>query len=103
MESNTPTENLRIEQFWDGYFETIRLFRVPENAHSWYQKHVETFIQYLPDIRLINREPAHIEQWLNQVGRNVDLPDWQFRQRVDALGLLYCHRLKAPWAADLEK
>ena len=102
MESTISTEDPRIKQFWDGYFETIQLFRVPENRHSWYQKHVEAFIRYLPAIRLLNRKPEHVEQWLTQTGRNPELTDWQFRQRVDALRLLYCHRLKAPWAGDFD-
>lgn len=102
MESTTPTEDPRIKQFWDGYFEIIQLFRIPENAHIWYQKHVQAFIQYLPAIRLINRKPEHVEQWLTQTGRNTEMLDWQFRQQVDALRLLYCHRLKAPWAADFD-
>jgi len=96
------TEDPRIKQFWDGYFETIRLFRVPENRHSWYQIHIESFIRFLPNVRLLERKPEHIEQWLTQTGRNADLSDWQFQQQVDALRLLYCHRLRMPWAADFD-
>ena len=102
MESIISNEDLRIKQFWDAYFKTIRLFRIPESAHLWYQKHVATFIQFFPDIRLLNRKPEHIEQWLTVSGRNSELTDWQFRQRVDALRLLYCHQLKAPWSNDFD-
>ena len=102
MEPTASTEDPRIKQFWDDYIQTVQLFRIPENAHSWYQKHVEAFIQYLPAIRLLNRKPEHIEQWLTQTGRDTELEDWQFRQRVDALRLLYCHRLKAPWATGFD-
>ncbi len=103
MESTkSAEEDPRIKQFWEAYLETISLFRIPEKAHSWYQKHVESFIQYLPKVRLLNREPEHIEQWLTQIGRNTGLEDWQFRQQVDALRLLYCHRLKVPWATDFD-
>jgi integron integrase len=102
MESTTSIEDPRIKQFWDGYFETILLFRIPENSHAWYQKHVEAFIQYLPSTRLLNRKPEHVEQWLTHTGHNAELLDWQFRQRVDALRLLYCHRLKVPWATDFD-
>ncbi len=52
--------------------ETIQLFRIPLKAHPWYQKHVESFVQHLPGIRLLDRKPEHIEQWLNQVAR---IPD----------------------------
>ena len=102
MESTTSIENSRIRQFWDSYFEVLRLFRIPESNHIWYQKHVEAFIQFAPKVRLLNRNPEHTEQWLTQIGRNTELPDWKFRQRVDALRLLFCHRLKLPWANDFD-
>jgi hypothetical protein len=41
-----------VEQFRDRYFATIQLFRIPEKTSPWYKKHVEAFIQFLPDIRL---------------------------------------------------
>jgi hypothetical protein len=61
MDSTTPTEDPRIKQFWDGYFEIILLFRIPENAHAWYQKHDETCIQYcpLPDCLIANRSTSN--------------------------------------------
>lgn len=36
------------------------------------------------------------------MARNPQLGDWQFRQKVDALRLLFSHFLKAPWAADFD-
>jgi integron integrase len=96
------TKNPHVEQFWKDYFETIRLFRIPEKTFPWYQKHVESFIQFLPEIRLLNRSPEHIEQWFTHIGRISNLEDWQFRQRVDALRLLYCHRLKVTWASEFD-
>ncbi len=53
-------EDPRIRQFWDAYLETIRLFRIPEKAHSWYQKRVESFIQHFPTVRLLNRKPERM-------------------------------------------
>ncbi|MCP4235942.1 MAG: integron integrase [Aestuariibacter sp.] len=100
--TKSSDEDPRIKQFWHAYLETIQLFRIPEKAHPWYQKHVESFVQHLPGIRLLDRKPEHIEQWLNQVGRSKELDDWQFRQCVDALRLLYCHRLKVPWATGFD-
>lgn len=96
------TKDHLVEQFWDRYFATIQLFRIPEKISPWYKKHVEAFIQFLPDIRLRDRKPEHIEQWLTQIGRSSDLEDWQFRQRSDALRLLYCHYLKISWANEFD-
>ena len=84
METPVSPEDLRINQFWECYFETLQLFRVPDKSLPWYRKHIETFIEYTPNIRLVNRDSVNVEQWLNQLGRNPNLPDWQFRQQVPA-------------------
>ena len=102
MEPKTSPVNAHIEQFWVGYFETLKLFRIPDGAHPWYRKHIEAFIHYLPEIRLALRNPEQVEQWLTQTGRNIKLADWQFRQQVDALRLLYCHHLKLLWATEFD-
>jgi integron integrase len=102
METPASSENPRIKLFWEWYFETLRLFRIPDRSFPWYRKHIEAFIECTPDIPLTKRNSASIEQWLNQTGRNEKLSDWQFRQQVDALRLLFCHRLKSPWAADFD-
>lgn len=104
MSTETPVspEDTRISQFWECYFETLQLFRVPVKSLPWYRRHIETFIDYTPNIRLVNRDSVNVEQWLNQLGRNPNLSDWQFRQQVDALRLLFCHRLKLSWAADFD-
>ena len=102
MESPVLSEDPRINQFWECYFETLQLFRVPSKRLPWYRKHIEAFIEYTPNIRLVNRDSANVELWLNQLGRNCKLSDWQFRQQVDALRLLFCHGLKLSWAADFD-
>ncbi len=45
MESTTSTEDPRIKQFRGDYFETIRLFRIPESTHPWYRKHLEHLVK----------------------------------------------------------
>jgi integron integrase len=102
MDSTNLPKNQRVEQFWAGYFDILRLFRVVRSTHPWYRKHIEAFINDAADIRLIDRNSNHIEQWLMMVGRNTKLDNWQFRQQVDALRLLYCHYLKLPWANDFD-
>ena len=102
MKPVTTTTNPQVEQFWKGYFTTLNLFRIPEGVHPWYRKHIEAFISFFPDTRLSHRNSEHIEQWLTHTGHNFKLGDWQFRQQVDALRLLFCHHLKLPWAADFD-
>ena len=102
MDSTNLPKNQRIEQFWAEYYDVLTLFRIVESTHPWYRKHIETFINDTPDVRLTDRNSNHIKQWLMAVGRNTKLDDWQFRQHVDALRLLYCHYLKQPWANNFD-
>ena len=57
MEAPVSPEDPRINQFWERYFETLRLFRVPDKSFPWYCKHIEAFIECTPDIPLIKRNP----------------------------------------------
>jgi hypothetical protein len=70
MESSKLVENSKIEKFWVDYFTTLKLFRIPERSHIWYRKHIESFINYFPNIRLVNRNSEHVSQWLTFTGNN---------------------------------
>ncbi len=98
---NTPSDP-RIEQFWSRYLEVLRLFRVPKKALPWYRKHVQGFIDDHPGIRLQQQTPGDLQLWLEKLGRNPLIGEWQFRQKVDALRLLFCHFLKAPWSSTFD-
>lgn len=102
MESRPEAMDPRVERFWDNYLECLRLFRVPGKALPWYRRHGQAFINDFPDTRLLAQRPEHVWHWFERLGRNGQLSDWQYRQRVDALRLLFCHFLKAPWSASLD-
>lgn len=102
MESRPEAMDPRVERFWDNYLECLRLFRVPGKALPWYRRHGQAVINDFPDIRLLAQRPEHVWHWFERLGRNGQLSDWQYRQRVDALRLLFCHFLKAPWSASLD-
>ena len=102
MESRIKPTDLRIEQFWDRYLDLIQMFRVPGKAAPWYRQHVQAFIDGHPGIRLREQRPENLQHWFERAGRNAQLPDWQYRQKVDALRLLFCHLLKVPWAANFD-
>lgn len=102
MENSNLVAKPAAELFWSRYLEVLKLFRISEQCWPWYRRHVEAFIDFTPGIRLIERDAEHVERWLNHSGRNADFSDWQFRQRVDALRLLYCHFVKLTWAASFD-
>ncbi|MES9902075.1 MAG: phage integrase N-terminal SAM-like domain-containing protein [Sedimenticola sp.] len=73
-----------------------------DKAHIWYRRHVQAYIDAHPNTRLRDQTPDTLQQWLIHLGRNSELATWQFRQRVDALRLLFSHLLKRPWATGFD-
>jgi len=86
------SSNHRTQAFWDRYITILNVFRVPERYHPWYQKHVEQFISFQPEIRLKQRSAEDVQNWFQTLGHQPQISAWQFRQKVDALRLLYSNR-----------
>lgn len=102
METGGQPKDPRIDKFWNKYSDILRLFRIPERAIPWYRRHIQTFINDHPNIRLREHTVESVEIWLGNLGRNPQITDWQFQQKVDALRLLFCHFLKLPWGDKFE-
>ena len=102
MESGIQPKKSSIDRFWNRYFEILRLFCVPKRSLPWYQKHIQTFIDDHPSTRLQEHTPESLQCYLERVGKNEQITDWVFRQKVDALRLLYCHMLRLSWAKSFD-
>ncbi|MEW8663077.1 MAG: integron integrase [Candidatus Thiodiazotropha sp.] len=102
MEKREPPPDPRIEIFWNKYSDILKRFRIPERSITWYRRHVEFFIDNHPNTRLKEHSIASVDAWLGKLGRNPNVNEWQFRQKVDALRLLFCHCLKMSWADRIE-
>ena len=98
MDSVSP----RVEQFWMNYAAVLKQFRIPRGAIPWYRKHIQGFIDDHPSVRLQSHTPESLQAWLEDIGRNPAIKDWQFRQKIDALRLLYAHFLKLDWALQFD-
>ncbi len=90
------------QAFWVRYFSVLSTFRIPEKTHPWYQKHVEQFIAFLPDTQLQNRSAEDTQKWLETLSRQQQIADWQFRQKVNALRLLYGQLFHSDWARHFD-
>ena len=98
----TEPSNSKIDQFWQRYLSICQKFRVPEKALPWYRRHVQAFIDRYPGRRLQAQSAENLQAWLEELGRNNLLSEWQYRQKVDALRLLFCHMLRAQWALEFD-
>lgn len=92
----------KIELFWKRYIDVTKRFRIPERTRPWYRRHVQAFIDAHSGTKLQRQTPETVERWFTKLGQNPQLPAWQFRQKVDALRLLFTHMLHLPWAIQFD-
>jgi hypothetical protein len=88
----------RAQAFWDRYLTILNVNRLPERYQPWYQKHVEQFIAFQPGDHLVQRSTEDVQNWLQSPGHQPQIADWRFRQKADAVRLLYGQLLKPEWA-----
>ncbi|MCP3669795.1 MAG: integron integrase [Gammaproteobacteria bacterium] len=96
-----PSE-AKVEKFWVRYIDVLKLFRIPERAIPWYRKHAQAFIDDHSGTRLQEHTTESLQLWLETLGRNDRIDDWVFRQKVDAMRLLFCHLLQLGWAKSFD-
>ena len=102
MDKNKITPDPRVAKFWERYIFILKMFSVPEKAHPWYRKHIETFIRQFPGIRLQAQTAENLQCWFEGLSLQPTLNDWQLRQRVDAMRLLFSRLLKLDWAMGFD-
>ena len=91
-----------IARFWDKYINKTVSYGVPEGARRWYVRRVELFIQAFPDTRLQSISAKDVADYLDVIGRKPDYQDWQFRQVVDALRILFVDLVKPSWSVNFD-
>lgn len=89
MPGERTTTRSGIDRFWDRYIEEALRQGVEETVIRWYVSRAEAYVTAIPDKRLTSHTAADVERYLEQVGRLGRLEDWQFRQMVDAIQILF--------------
>lgn len=87
-----------ITRFWDKFIALTNTYKLPSGSARWYVKHAESYIKFHKDIKLLDHQPDHIESFLSYKSRHVRIQDWQFRQVVQAIEILFVDLLRAKWA-----
>lgn len=98
MNASERSPDERQPGFWEHYAEVLRSQYVREARIPYYVRFVERFIRSGPS-PLRQRSPQDLDHFLEDLGRNPRLEDWQAIQAVDALELLFCHLVITPWAS----
>ncbi|MGV6827006.1 MAG: integron integrase [bacterium] len=98
----TDDRQRSIDKFWHNYLSILEKSGVPRPQHEWYRRHAEQYIAAISPRRLQSVQPADVREYLNGKGRNPAINDWQFRQLIDALRLLFSDFLAVSWASSFD-
>ncbi len=87
-----------VFRFWDKYIEKTMLYGAKDAAVKWYVKYAEDYINANKHLRLSRHSADDVGYYLSEIGGKGYLKDWQFRQLVYALRILFKDLVKAEWA-----
>lgn len=87
-----------VSRFWDKYISKTKTYGINPKAARWYVRHSEDYIKAHPGQRLATHSPPDLEKYLRAKGRSPHLEEWQFRQLVEALKILFVEMVKPAWA-----
>lgn len=95
-------QSRRIEKFWDRYIALVHGENVRPPADRWYVVRVEAYINAHSEKKLKEHNKQDVENWLEMLGRKKSLNDWQFRQTVHAIQILFECLIKADWVRQVD-
>ena len=87
-----------ISRFWDKFINKTKAYNLKPGVDRWYVRHAEAYIKAHPNIRLAQHTALNVEQYLKVKGRNSRLTDWQYKQIVMSLKLLFTEMVQVSWA-----
>lgn len=91
-----------VSHFWDKYIEKTKGYGVYGKAVRWHVRYAERYINAHSDIRLVQHMPEHISEYLGEKGRSSRIVDWQFKQLVMAIKILFIEMTNLEWAKSYD-
>ena len=88
---------LSESRFWDKFIYKTTCYNIKPDVARWYVRHAESFIKSQHK-RLALQTAEDVEKCLTEKGRNQFLQDWQFRQIVTALKILFTEMVTVDWS-----
>lgn len=86
----------RQRRFWDNYLKLLHKQGVKPPADRWHVVRAEGFIRAFPGQKLADLSADDVSTYLQKVGRQGNLEDWQYRQVVVAIRILFS-TVKPEW------
>ncbi len=101
MPNTNSTSQDKTASFWGKYIKYIHNQGINSPFDRWYVVRAEQYIRAFSDRRLAEHTPDDVNGYLTRLGRKDGMKDWQFRQAVDAIRILFL-LVKAPWLEQVD-
>ena len=88
----------RERRFWRKYYAKLKSYNIPPKAFIWHRKAVERYVAAFPGRRLATHCPEMVQDYLEKLGRDFRIRDFQYVQSVKALEVVFCELVKPQWA-----
>ncbi|MDH5767203.1 MAG: integron integrase, partial [Gammaproteobacteria bacterium] len=89
-----------VSRFWDKYIIKTKAYGIKGSAVRWYVRHAEDYIKSYPGIRLAQHSKQDVDKFFEEKGRNPRITDWQFKQVIVAVKLLFTEMVILPWSNE---
>lgn len=86
-------------RFWDKFIYKTASYSIKPAVARWYVRHAEDYIK-AHSRKLATHDAADVEKYLSEKCCSSFLQDWQFRQIVTAIKLLFTDMVNTPWAGQ---
>jgi len=90
--------DVKIARFWDKYISKLGDYDIKPSALRWHVKHAERYVKAHIGYRLANHTQKDVENYLQNLSRQPQIKDWQHKQIIRSLQVLFCDLLELDWA-----
>lgn len=87
-----------VSRFWDKFSKKTKYYGVKTDSILWMVKHAENYIRHYSNDKLVEHSADFVTQYLKEKYRNPLLLDWQFRQNLLAIKIIFTEMVQVDWA-----
>ena len=100
MSLQHPHQDHKSREFWALYAKLLHSNQVVKPFDKWYVIRARQFTDSISCKSISDVTPTMLDQWFAEIGRNFQIPPWQFKQAVLSLRIMFEQLLRLPWAAS---
>lgn len=89
-------------KFWDYYIKCVTAHGISAAKARWYVFRAEQYLYSTPRDSIVGHRKEDVIAYLDNVGREGQLEDWQFQQLVHSLEILFVEAAKINWAKSFD-